>query len=229
VRAQQASAVPARLGESVSARPGDRPQEARVLTIERGTPSGNGLAATRGAKSAARSAEDAASAQVQRGLAQVLRQRGGTLHMKLAPAELGEVRIELRLERGRVGGTIEAGSEAARDLLSRNLDALKASLERRGVTVDRLDVRLHGAAESGARPLIGSEHPAAGDGAHAGGGDARHSGSGSGGDGPSGGRAGGPGFTGERDGRGAALFSGDDGHGGLSEHAGGLLRLDTVA
>lgn len=149
--------------------------------------------------------------------------------MKLAPAELGEVRIALRIERGRVGGTIEAGNDAARELLSRNLDALKASLERRGVTVDRLDVRLNGAAESGARPWVGSEYPTPGDDAHAGGGSGRHTHGGSGGDSPSGGRAGAPWFTDESGGRGAALLAGDDGHGGLSEHAGGMLRLDTVA
>jgi hypothetical protein len=104
------------------------------------------------------------AAQVERGLAQVLRQRGGTLQLKLTPSELGEVRITLTVSQGRVDGTIEASSEPARDLLTRSLEELRASLERRGVTVDRLEVRLHESAGSqqlsgdGAEPRDGNAH-----------------------------------------------------------------------
>lgn len=101
--------------------------------------------------------EGSATAQVQRGLAQVLRQGGGTLTLRMTPNDLGEVKVELRLSHGRVEGVIEASTPVARDLLRRELDQLASSLERRGVTVDRLDVRLREAAEGGERGQAGSE------------------------------------------------------------------------
>ena len=96
-------------------------------------------------------------AQLQRGLAQVLRQKGGTLNLKLDPLELGTVKVSLQMSQGRVEGSIEASSEQARGLLQDQLETLKSSLEQRGITVDRLDVRLAGATESGRQFGAGQE------------------------------------------------------------------------
>ncbi len=169
------------------------------------------------------------TAQIQRGLAQVLRQQGGTLTMKLTPHELGEIRIALQIQQSRVTGTIDAQTIAARDLLRSNMDALKASLEQRGVTVDRLEVRLQGAAESDAQARSGAEprHEHASASADAGGG--RHSGSAGGEDRRGGHRGGAPGEPDRSDDRGAAAPVRDDGHGRPDEPAGQWLRLDTTA
>ncbi|MGP1271914.1 MAG: flagellar hook-length control protein FliK [Phycisphaerales bacterium] len=113
-----------------------------------------------------------AGAQVQRGLAQVLRQGGGSLTLRLTPNDLGEVRVSLQLAGGRVSGTIEATTESARDLLQQQLDTLRSSLERRGVTVDRLDVRLQEGPESTSRGTSWQDAGGSGERseAHAGGG-----------------------------------------------------------
>ncbi|MEO0511706.1 MAG: flagellar hook-length control protein FliK [Planctomycetota bacterium] len=79
--------------------------------------------------------------QVSRGLAQLLRSDGGSLRLKLAPNTLGEVQIDLRVSQGRVDGVLSADNDVARGLLDRELASLRAALEARGVTVDRLEVR----------------------------------------------------------------------------------------
>jgi len=169
-------------------------------------------------------------AQLQRGLAQVLRQKGGTLNLKLDPLELGTVKVSLQMSQGRVEGSIEASSEQARGLLQDQLETLKSSLEQRGITVDRLDVRLAGATESGRQFGAGQE---AGQGlgqqdADAGG--DRQSGSYRGEDRQAGESGGTPGERTDDGLRGAEPTS-DDWHmqGGMAEPLGGWLRLDTVA
>lgn len=169
------------------------------------------------------------TAQVQRGLAQILRQRGGTLTMKLTPNELGEVKIAIRMQQSRVEGTIDTRTVQARDLLRQNIDALKASLEQRGVTVDRLEVRLQGAAESDQRSQHGAEPQSGNARTHADAGGDRHSGSAGGEDRHAGGREGHPGFSQQDADRGATAPDRDDGHGRPVEQAGGWLRLDTTA
>lgn len=176
----------------------------------------------------ARAAPEPASAQVQRGLAQVLRQQGGALTLKLTPHELGEVRVALQINQQRVSGTIETRTIAARDLLNQNLDALKASLEQRGVTVDRLEVRLQGAAESDQRPQTWAEARHTDARAHADTGGDRPSGHAGSEDRSTGSRDGSPGRP-ERDAdSGASASDQDDGHGRPVELAGGWLRLDTT-
>ncbi|MEO1583356.1 MAG: flagellar hook-length control protein FliK [Planctomycetota bacterium] len=176
----------------------------------------------------ARAAPEPASAQVQRGLAQVLRQQGGALTLKLTPHELGEVRVALQINQQRVSGTIETRTSAARDLLNQNLDALKASLEQRGVTVDRLEVRLQGAAESDQRPQTWAEARHTDARAHADTGGDRPSGHAGSEDRSAGSRDGSPGRP-ERDAdSGASAPDQDDGHGRPVELAGGWLRLDTT-
>ncbi|MEO1718233.1 MAG: flagellar hook-length control protein FliK [Planctomycetota bacterium] len=169
------------------------------------------------------------TAQIQRGLAQVLRQQGGTLTMKLTPDELGEVKIALQMRQSRVTGTIDAQTVAARDLLTTNIDALKASLEQRGVTVDRLEVRLQGAAESDAPARSGAEPRHEHAGANADTGGDRHSGSAGREDRHAGNRDGDPGTPDPSDDRGAATPVRDDGQGRPDEPEGHRLRLDTTA
>ena len=182
------------------------------------------------AKSVIRHEPRAFEAQLQRGLAQVLRQKGGTLNLKLDPVDLGTVKVSLKMAQGRVEGSIEASSERARGLLHEHLDTLKSSLEQRGITVDRLDVRLAGAAESGRQFGAGQEagHELNQQNADAGG--DRQSGSFRGEDRQAGNQGGMPGERTD-DGLGGVEPTSDDWtvQGGTAEPLGGWLRLDTVA
>lgn len=87
-----------------------------------------------------RTPEEALRAQAMRGLAGVLRQKGGTVTMRLAPEELGELRVRMKLDGSRVEARIEAGSDRARELLGGELPALRAALESQGLVVQRLEL-----------------------------------------------------------------------------------------
>ncbi|MEM8835408.1 MAG: flagellar hook-length control protein FliK [Planctomycetota bacterium] len=76
-----------------------------------------------------------------RGIAAVLAQKGGSLTMKLNPPALGELRIEMNLSKQSVEVRLEAGTAAARDLLSLGLPALRESLQSKGLSVERLSVQ----------------------------------------------------------------------------------------
>lgn len=90
---------------------------------------------------------------VARGLQALSSQRGGTLVMRLDPGNLGQVRMEMSLEAGRVQVVIAAAGDAARGLLRENLGVLRHALEDRGFAVERLTV------ESTARTTTDSSGP----------------------------------------------------------------------
>ena len=77
---------------------------------------------------------------VARGLAAAVAQKGGTVHVRLIPESLGEVRIQMRLDAGAVSVRIDAANPAAHGLLTEHLAALRSSLEATGLTVERLAV-----------------------------------------------------------------------------------------
>ncbi|RNC81061.1 MAG: flagellar hook-length control protein FliK [Phycisphaera sp.] len=169
-------------------------------------------------------------AQLQRGLAQVLRQKGGTLSLKLTPNELGEVKVSLSLAKGRVDGSIEATNESARGLLEQNIEKLKSSLEQRGITVDRLEVRLAGAGSSERQDAQGQEARANLNQQQADAGGDRHQDSAPGEERQQGTRGGTPGGSELTDLRGAESAADDDAaQGSAAEPLGGWLRLDTLA
>ncbi|TVQ78174.1 MAG: hypothetical protein EA380_06390 [Phycisphaeraceae bacterium] len=98
------------------------------------------MRADSGAESPARDAAFAAG--VSRGLAAVLNQKGGTLTMLLNPASLGSLRIAMSIDAGSVSVTMEAVRPEAQEMLNRNLQSLRAVLEARGLTVERIGVQL---------------------------------------------------------------------------------------
>ncbi len=81
-------------------------------------------------------------AQGVRGLSAVLQQGGGTLVMRLSPATLGALTIELDLSGTHVGVRVQASTAQAHELLSQQVTMLKSSLEAKGLTVDRLQVHI---------------------------------------------------------------------------------------
>ncbi|MEZ6232838.1 MAG: flagellar hook-length control protein FliK [Phycisphaerales bacterium] len=103
--------------------------------------------------------------QANRALGLALRAKDGSVRFNLAPEHLGALRVELtRTEQGGVSARFEATSQQAREILESSIEQLRASLEARGLRVDRLDVRVAEAAgpQRGGAPTPrpdGSEHP----------------------------------------------------------------------
>ncbi len=84
--------------------------------------------------------ESPLAAQVSRGLAQVLKGKGGDVALRLRPEHLGEVRAHVRIEHGVVGVRVVASSDEARSLLERDVASLRAALESRGFEVESIKV-----------------------------------------------------------------------------------------
>ena len=92
-------------------------------------------------------ADDAALASIHRGLSVALRQQGGSVQMRLTPESLGLLKIEMTLSRG--AATLQASTPEARELLSRSIETLRASLEAKGLSVERLSITLAPASHGG--------------------------------------------------------------------------------
>lgn len=82
-------------------------------------------------------------AQVERGLAAAVTERSQTVTLRLQPATLGQVRVQVRIdEQGRVSARFEVSSGRTRDILSGASDSLRGGLEGRGLTLGAIDVVL---------------------------------------------------------------------------------------
>lgn len=84
--------------------------------------------------------EDPLAAQLGRGLAAALRQKGGSVLIRLAPDALGQLRVHLTLEKSQVSARIETSNAEAHDLLLKSESALRASLEARGLEVKHVEI-----------------------------------------------------------------------------------------
>ena len=84
--------------------------------------------------------EQQVRAQVERGLAAVLRQRGGSVTLRLTPASLGELRVKMTVKGAKVEADFEPSTKQAQRLLEQNLSALRSALEAKGLAVERLHV-----------------------------------------------------------------------------------------
>ncbi|MEX2219890.1 MAG: flagellar hook-length control protein FliK [Phycisphaerales bacterium] len=80
------------------------------------------------------------AAQIGRGLAAALRQNGGVVTLRLKPETLGELRVRVQVQAGRVEARFEAATARAAALIDRTLGTLRTALEDRGLTVDRLTI-----------------------------------------------------------------------------------------
>lgn len=125
-------------------------------------------------------------AQVGRGLAQALRSGNGEVTLRLRPENLGQLSVRVQVENKQVVATFEARSAEAQRLLEGSRDSLRSQLETRGLSVERIDVKLlEDGSQAGTRL---AERP---DGGADGGQDGRA-------------------FAGDRDGRGAPEGGGAD-------------------
>jgi flagellar hook-length control protein FliK len=67
---------------------------------------------------------------------------GGTVRLRLAPAELGSVRVEMRIQQRKVQARVVAETEAASAALREHLHELRQRLESQGMQIERLDVEV---------------------------------------------------------------------------------------
>ncbi len=79
-------------------------------------------------------------AQLGRGLAAALRQKGGSVLIRLAPDALGQLRVHLTLDKSQVWARLEVSTAEARDLLTRSEGVLRSALESRGLEVKGIEV-----------------------------------------------------------------------------------------
>jgi flagellar hook-length control protein FliK len=78
--------------------------------------------------------------QAAKGLAMALKQGEGTVTINLKPAHLGSLRVEITMQGSDVTAKLEASSETARQLLIDAQPSLRAALEARGLSVERIDI-----------------------------------------------------------------------------------------
>ncbi|MDF1840807.1 MAG: flagellar hook-length control protein FliK [Rubripirellula sp.] len=70
---------------------------------------------------------------------------GGTVRLRLAPAELGSVRVEMRVHQRNMQARIVAETEAASTALREHLPELRQRLESQGLQIERLEVEIDSA------------------------------------------------------------------------------------
>lgn len=156
--------------DATASRAASKPAGEGVFVLERAG-AGNGPArpglATATATSARPSASGAGAAQgddaasaVSRGLSAAVLQKGGSLTIRLTPESLGQVRIDMQLERGSVAVRLEAATAAAHELLDSTLTMLRSSLESKGLSVERLSVHLAPGASAAPAPSGAQDQPA---------------------------------------------------------------------
>ncbi|HEX8877180.1 MAG TPA: flagellar hook-length control protein FliK [Phycisphaerales bacterium] len=97
-------------------------------------------AASTGQPGVSQAEADSASSQISRGLTTALRNKSGQLTLWMNPESLGKLRVQLAIDGGTISARFEATSEATKQLLSQNVDALRGALEARGLTVHNLEV-----------------------------------------------------------------------------------------
>lgn len=67
---------------------------------------------------------------------------GGVVRLRLAPAELGSVRVEMRIQEKKVQARVVADTEAASAALREHLPELRARLESYGMQVEKIEVEI---------------------------------------------------------------------------------------
>nr|MDQ3332759.1 flagellar hook-length control protein FliK [Planctomycetota bacterium] len=64
------------------------------------------------------------------------------IRIRLSPADLGAMQVEVSRQQGSLAARFEVTTSAAQSMLNEHLPALRESLGRSGLTIDRVEVRL---------------------------------------------------------------------------------------
>lgn len=73
---------------------------------------------------------------------QTAQARGGELQLRLSPAELGSLKLEIKLKDGAMSARVEAENANAKSMLMDNLPVLKERLAEQGIVIEKFDVEL---------------------------------------------------------------------------------------
>ncbi|MBL8875329.1 MAG: flagellar hook-length control protein FliK [Phycisphaerae bacterium] len=82
----------------------------------------------------------AAETMISRGLTTAFRQNTPQVTLWMSPETLGKVRIQLTFDQGTISARFEATSDATKDLLASNMNALRDALQSRGLTANQIEV-----------------------------------------------------------------------------------------
>lgn len=96
--------------------------------------------------------------RVVRGLQSVVNQRGGSLTLRLTPANLGSLRINVQIDGATVQAQFHASSAAAGQALRTNIAALRQTLEAQGLSVEQLNVTVQSSHQSGGAPTSAQQN-----------------------------------------------------------------------
>jgi flagellar hook-length control protein FliK len=88
-------------------------------------------------------------AQVQRGLAQLMRSATGEMTLRLSPERLGELKIEIKRSGDQLAVRLTTQNTEARELLSSGTDELTQLLRAKGVDVERVQIEQQGTSTPG--------------------------------------------------------------------------------
>jgi flagellar hook-length control protein FliK len=84
---------------------------------------------------------------------------GMEVRLRLHPDSLGEVRVAVRWEGGLLSARLEAATPAARDALEGGTEALRASLQEQGISLDRLSIAVRTDLQSRSQGHRSWSHP----------------------------------------------------------------------
>lgn len=92
---------------------------------------------------------------------QAANERGGTVQLRLAPPELGSLKIQMRVTDGVMSATVEADNATARRLLLDHLPALRDRLAEQNIRIEKFDVDVRQESNSGgqANPQGSNQNP----------------------------------------------------------------------
>jgi hypothetical protein len=94
---------------------------------------------------------DAANvSRVSRALANAVNQKGGTITIRMMPPELGQVKVDIQMQGGKVSASFQTEHQSVQTLMNRELSQLRQALERQGLTVEKLEVTHRSANSSNA-------------------------------------------------------------------------------
>ncbi len=93
---------------------------------------------------------EANHAQIVTGIHAQLLPRGGTMHIRLDPPELGALQVTVKIEKGTLTASFQTSNDQATRLLSHTLGQLKNVLETQGIVVGKLAVHQSSQSEQNA-------------------------------------------------------------------------------
>lgn len=133
-------------GSAASGRVGVQSSQATAVDASRGPQGGAARGRARSAPAPradqAFRFEKAFQAQVGRGLAQALRSGDGEVTLRLRPESLGQLSVRVQVRQQQVTATFEARHAEAQRMLEGSREVLRGQLEARGLTVERIEIRL---------------------------------------------------------------------------------------